>query len=94
MTDERIKILREEIKKGKKLNATYLTKSEREEIINDTVLNEEDRKIVWFIFIDGMNMTTVANKMYLDVRTVKSRIKRASPKLCETLKLRILGNIK
>lgn len=37
MTDERIKILREEIKKGKKLNATYLTKSEREEIINDTV---------------------------------------------------------
>lgn len=40
MTDERIKILREEIKKGKKLNATYLTKSEREEIINDTVYLE------------------------------------------------------
>ena len=31
MTDERIKILREEIKKGKKLNATCLTKREREE---------------------------------------------------------------
>lgn len=32
MTDERIKTLREEIKKGEKLNATYLTKGEREEI--------------------------------------------------------------
>lgn len=65
------------------------TKSEALEIINNTILSDEERKLAQLYFIDKKTKEEIAVATFHDRRTVRTQIKALFKKLKKTL-LRML----
>lgn len=75
------------IKEG--ITIDLFTKSEATEIINDTILSDEERKLALLYFIDKKTKEEIAALTFHDRRTVRKQLDVLSRKLKKTL-LRML----
>lgn len=64
-----------------KLTCLDFTVSELEEIIKEASLNDEDRKIAELKYIKDLKAPEIADKVFRDTRTIRSRISKISSKL-------------
>ena len=64
------------------------TVSEMREIIAETILTDENRRIAEFRYIKLLSYEQIAEKVLIDKRTVQSRIMSINAKLNNTIKKR------
>ena len=64
------------------------TVSELKEIISETILTEEDRKIAEYRFIKLFTQDKISEKIGLDIRTVQRRLTAIKTKLRKTINKR------
>lgn len=89
MTENRKRSLADEVDGGAALNREFLTLSEIREVISETPLTEEERRIATLRYADKRTVQEIASEIGYDERTIRRRLCVISPKLCETL-LRIV----
>ncbi len=77
----------QDLSKEDKLKLTFddLTVSEIRDIIEETVLSNENKKIAELRFIKAYTIEKIAEKMGFDKRTIKSRVSCITKKLLKTI---------
>lgn len=75
MTPERFKYFsKKNIIELRNLKTKDFTLSELKEIINEAILNDEDRKIAELKYLKNLNANEIADIVFRDVRTIRSHL--------------------